>query len=87
MRILLVVLGLVLLAGCADSPGSEPWCKAKKEQSKLEWTGEDAKTFAKHCIFDSQTIGSEDWCKNLEKTPKGDWSATEAGDYAKHCVM
>lgn len=87
MRILFALFSLSLLVACADKPGSEPWCIAKKEQAKSEWSGKDAKTFAKHCLLDSQTIGSEDWCKNLEETPKGDWSATEAGDYAKHCVI
>ena len=28
-------------------------------KSKSEWTGEEAKTYAKHCVFESTTIGSE----------------------------
>jgi hypothetical protein len=43
--------------------------------------------YAKHCVFDSQTIGSETWCDKLSEKPKGDWTGSEAGDYAKHCVM
>ena len=87
MRIFLIALGLVLLTACSAKPGSEKWCEAKKEQPKSEWTGDEAKTYAKHCIFDSQTIGSEKWCANLDEKSKGDWTTSETADYAKHCVL
>ncbi|MBE9539804.1 MAG: DUF3012 domain-containing protein [Proteobacteria bacterium] len=87
MRIFLIALSLVLLTACSVKPGSEEWCNAKKEQSKSEWVSGDAKIFAKHCIFDSQTIGSKKWCENMDEKEKGDWTATETGDYAKHCVL
>ena len=87
MKLFLTTICIVLLAACTAKPGSEGWCETKKAQSKSEWTGDDAKTFAKHCVFDSQTIGSEKWCENLDEKPKGEWSGNEAGDYAKHCVL
>ena len=87
MRLFIMVLGIVLLGACSDKPGNENWCKAKADLPKSEWTGDDAKTYAMHCIFDSQTIGSKDWCENLKEKPKGDWTTSEAGDYAKHCVL
>ena len=56
-------------------------------KSKREWTGEEAKTYAKHCVFESTTIGSEAWCNNLDETPKGEWTTQEVADYAKHCIV
>ena len=56
-------------------------------KSKSEWTGEEAKTCAKHCVFESTTIGSEAWCNNLDETPKGEWTTQEVADYAKHCIV
>lgn len=87
MRLFLILLCATVLTACSAKPGSQSWCAAKSEQAKSEWTGEDTMTYAKHCVFDSQTIGSEAWCEDLQDTPKGDWTATEAGDYAKHCVI
>jgi len=87
VRLALAAIFLAGLAACAPEPGSTAWCEAKKEQSKTEWSMDDAGTFAKHCLIDSTTVGSEAWCENLKEKPKGDWTADEAGDYAKHCVM
>ena len=87
MRLLILAISVVLLTACSIEPGSEKWCKAKSDLSKSEWTTDDAKTFALHCIFDSQTIGSKEWCKNLDDKAKGEWTTNEATDYAKHCVL
>ncbi len=87
MRTAIIVTTALLLTACSADPGSEAWCTAKKEQPKSEWSADDAKTYARHCVLESQTIGSEAWCEDLEETPKGDWTASEAADYAKHCVM
>lgn len=40
-----------LLSGCAPKVGSEQWCKNLVEKPKGEWTANDAKDYAKHCIF------------------------------------
>jgi len=77
----------LLLQGCTDKPGSEGWCSTMSAKSKSEWTGEEAKTYAKHCVFESTTIGSEAWCNNLDETPKGEWTTQEVADYAKHCIV
>jgi hypothetical protein len=87
MKTLLVIGSVLLLSACSVEPGSEKWCAAKKEQPKSEWTGDDAATFAKSCIFESTTIGSEKWCADLDEKPKGEWTADEAKSYAKNCVM
>ena len=77
----------VALAACTAEPGSERWCEQKKEQPKSEWSMDDAKTFAAHCLIEDLTIGSKEWCENLKDKPKGDWTADEAASFAKHCVM
>jgi len=82
-----VMVLLIGLTGCADEPGSAPWCETKGEQSKSEWSMDDAATYAAHCVLDSTTIGSKSWCADLDKTDKGNWSANEASSYAKYCIV
>lgn len=42
---------LAFLTACAPEVGSDDWCEALKEKPKTEWTADEAKGFAKHCIF------------------------------------
>jgi len=86
-KLLIVPAVLCFATACSQEPGSEGWCEAKKAQSKSEWSTDDAVTFTKRCVVESQTIGSEAWCEALKKKPKSDWTAGEAADYARHCVM
>ena len=44
----LIVVGLL---GCAPEVGSEQWCENMKAKPKGEWTVNEAKDFAKHCLF------------------------------------
>ena len=81
------VASVALLGACADKPGSEGWCEDMSAKSKSEWTGDEAKTYAAHCVLESTTIGSETWCENLKETPKGEWTTQEVADYAKYCVV
>jgi hypothetical protein len=87
MKRLAILGGALLLSACAAEPGSEKWCEAKKEQPKSEWTGSDAKTYAKNCIIDGMEVGSESWCEDLAGKDKSEWTASEASSYAKHCVI
>ncbi len=87
MKRILLIACILTLAGCAAEPGSEKWCAAQKEQPKSEWTGSDAKTYAKSCLIDGMAIGSEEWCEELSGKAKGKWTADEAKAYAKNCVM
>ena len=82
-----LLTGAALISSCADKPGSEGWCNDMSAKSKGEWTGDEAKTYAKHCVLDSTTIGSEAWCNKLNETPKGEWTTQEVADYAKYCVV
>lgn len=47
----LAVASLILLTGCAPEVGSKKWCKAMEAKPKGDWTANEAKDFAKHCIF------------------------------------
>lgn len=42
---------LFLLAACAPEVGSDGWCKNMKEKPKADWTANEAKNFATHCIL------------------------------------
>ena len=87
MKTILLISSIVLLSACSAEPGSEKWCEAKKEQSKAEWSTNDAKTYTMKCLVDGTAIGSEEWCEKLSEKPKGEWTGDEATSYAKHCVM
>ena len=84
---MVLVAGVSLLGACMDKPGSKGWCEDMSAKSKGEWTGDEAKTYAQHCVLESTTIGSEAWCNNLSETPKGEWTTQEVADYAKYCVV
>lgn len=87
MRLIALIASVLFLSACSVEPGSEKWCAQMEEKSKTEWTFDEGKTYASHCLIDSRTIGSEAWCAELEEKPKADWTAGEAADYAKNCVM
>lgn len=38
-------------SACSPEVGSEKWCENMKEKPKGDWTAEQAKDFAKHCIL------------------------------------
>lgn len=45
------VLFLGALFGCSAEVGSERWCKEVKAKPEGEWTFNEAKAYAKHCLF------------------------------------
>lgn len=52
-KTLLAVAGAtLLLSACEAEVGSEKWCEQMKEKPKGDWTANEAKDYAKHCIFD-----------------------------------
>jgi len=57
MRIPALIVASVLfatqLAACSPEAGSEAWCKNMKEKPKADWTANEAKEYAKSCIFKS----------------------------------
>ena len=49
-----VALALILSAGlaaCSPEVGSKEWCEDLKKKDKGDWTGSEAKDFAKSCIL------------------------------------
>ena len=52
MKKLIVLITVCwLLIACSPEVGSDKWCKNLKEKPKGEWTANEAKDYAKHCIF------------------------------------
>ncbi len=49
--IALTLVSCVLLAGCAPEVGSKKWCQAMEEKPKGDWTANQAKDYASHCVF------------------------------------
>ena len=50
-NILLAALVAGLVSACSPEVGSDDWCKSLKEKRKAEWTAQEAKDYAKNCIF------------------------------------
>lgn len=48
---LTLIASVVLLQACSPEIGSKEWCTDLKEKPKGEWTGNEVKDFAKHCIL------------------------------------
>ena len=48
-----IVLSLVLLAACAPEVGTKKWCEQLDEKPNGDWTVNEAKAYAKHCVFEN----------------------------------
>lgn len=48
---LLVLAGALMLSACAPKVGSPEWCKSIEEKPKGDLTLNEAKDYAKHCVF------------------------------------
>ncbi|MEJ2767015.1 DUF3012 domain-containing protein [Photobacterium sp. MCCC 1A19761] len=46
-----LLFGVLLMQGCSPEVGSKEWCDEMKQQPKGDWTANEAKDYAKHCIF------------------------------------
>lgn len=51
IKSLLVVLGVSMLLACAPEVGSPDWCKSIAAKAKGDLTMNEAKDYAKHCVF------------------------------------
>lgn len=45
------LLCLVFLSGCSAEVGSQRWCDDLKAKPEGDWTLNEAKDYAKHCLF------------------------------------
>lgn len=52
MKTCMSLLALTLICvACSPKVGSEKWCAAMKKKSEADWTLNEAKDYAKHCLF------------------------------------
>lgn len=47
----LIIINFLLLTACSPKVGSPEWCEQIKEKDKGDLTVNEAKDYAKHCIF------------------------------------
>jgi len=50
-KILFLCLLLIQLVACSAEVGSKEWCIDLEEKPKGEWSVNEAKDYAKHCLF------------------------------------
>lgn len=50
-KIIILITACWLMSACSPEVGSEKWCEDIKKKPKGEWTANEAKDYAKHCIF------------------------------------
>jgi protein involved in sex pheromone biosynthesis len=48
---LIIMATVLVLAGCAPEVGSKKWCEQLENKPKGDWSANEAKDYAKHCIF------------------------------------
>lgn len=48
---IMLIASALLVSACAPKVGSPEWCKAVEEKPKGDLTMNEAKDYAKHCIF------------------------------------
>lgn len=51
VKLLSVVIAAHLVSACAPEVGSPDWCKSIEAKPKGELTMNEAKDYAKHCVF------------------------------------
>jgi hypothetical protein len=47
----ITVAGLLFATACSPAVGSKEWCQELKNKDKGQWTAQEVKDFAKHCIL------------------------------------
>lgn len=50
-KILFILVVIIHLASCSAEVGSEKWCVNLEAKAKGDWTMNEAKDYAKHCLF------------------------------------
>ena len=51
-RIILLCVLLGFITGCASQVGSKVWCERMENKSKGDWSVNEARDYARHCLFD-----------------------------------
>jgi hypothetical protein len=50
-KLLFLTFLLTQLIACSAEVGSDEWCADLKEKPKGEWTANEVRDYAKHCLF------------------------------------
>ncbi|MBF0383747.1 MAG: DUF3012 domain-containing protein [Magnetococcales bacterium] len=50
-QVMLLAVALAFIGGCSPKVGSKEWCEEMNKKPKGEWSGNEAKDYAKSCIF------------------------------------
>ncbi len=50
-KLLLTIIIGISLTACSPEIGSEKWCSILEDKPKGDWTMNETKDYAKHCIF------------------------------------
>jgi len=45
------VFFIISMTACSPEVGSDTWCVDMKAKPKGEWTANDTKSYAQHCLF------------------------------------
>jgi len=51
ITVVALLLSVAVVAACAPEVGSDAWCTAMENKPKGDWSGNEAKDYAKHCVF------------------------------------
>jgi hypothetical protein len=51
LPVLAVLATIALVAACSPEVGSKEWCTDMDKKAKGDWSANEAKDFAKHCIL------------------------------------
>lgn len=54
------LVATALVSGCEPEVGSDRWCEKMVDTPKSDWSVNDAKAFAQHCIFKEYDDDDED---------------------------
>ncbi len=51
LPLLVALAAFVLVGACSPEVGSKEWCTDMQEKPKGDWSSNEAKDFAKHCML------------------------------------
>jgi len=51
VSIVSAIVVAMMLSACSPKVGSKEWCAAMKEKPRGEWTSNEIRDYAEHCLF------------------------------------
>ena len=49
--VLILSVAVLVMGACSPEVGSKKWCEAMKKKPEGDWTMNEAKDYAKNCLF------------------------------------